>query len=113
MNTIRRPFIGVSFMHEEGGWPKDISLNEPEMMIRHRKKLEKEENYQICMPMMYDVSKWILVLNLTSQLYISRILSSSCHIFRITVIENIILSFSNSFCTRLENGQVFEAKQCH
>ena len=42
-------------MHEEGGWPKDVNLSEPELMIRHRKKLEKEENYQLCMPLMYEV----------------------------------------------------------
>eukprot|EP00054_Salpingoeca_dolichothecata_P018737 m.115500 g.115500 ORF g.115500 m.115500 type:complete len:584 (+) comp22988_c1_seq3:64-1815(+) len=31
--------------HVEGGWPKDVDPNEVEMVIRYRKKVEKDENY--------------------------------------------------------------------
>ncbi|VDN98350.1 unnamed protein product [Rodentolepis nana] len=31
--------------HTEGGWPKDVNYNEPEQVLRYRKKLEKDEQY--------------------------------------------------------------------
>lgn len=32
-------------LHKEGGWPKDILLNNPEQVDRFRKKLEKGEDF--------------------------------------------------------------------
>lgn len=55
MNTIRAEYAEFSGLHEEGGWPKDINMNDPEMIQRHRKKLEKEDAFTIAVPLMADV----------------------------------------------------------
>lgn len=31
--------------HKEGGWPKDVNVEDPDQVIRFRKKVEKEESY--------------------------------------------------------------------
>jgi len=59
MNTDRRAKVDMGITHSEGGWPKDISPNEPDMMLRHRKKLEKEDAYQTCLPQMFEVTDTI------------------------------------------------------
>jgi len=45
VNTIRFETENRSINHVEGGWPKDININEPEQTIRYRKKVEKDESY--------------------------------------------------------------------
>ena len=55
MNTIRAVFQDVGLLHEEGGWPKDIDMNEPDMVTRYRKKLEKDDQYQTSMLEMTSV----------------------------------------------------------
>ncbi|KAI3386145.1 hypothetical protein SNEBB_010015 [Seison nebaliae] len=46
VNTIRYESDTKGVNHTEGGWPKDVNPNEPEQTHRHRKKIEKEEQYQ-------------------------------------------------------------------
>ncbi len=58
MNTIRAEYREVSGMHEEGGWPKDINMNDPEMITRFRKKLEKDDAFSAAVPLMADVNKY-------------------------------------------------------
>jgi hypothetical protein len=53
---MRAEFKEFSVMHEEGGWPKDINMNDPEMIQRHRKKLEKEDAFAAAVTSMTDVS---------------------------------------------------------
>lgn len=31
--------------HVEGGWPKDINMNDPEATQRYRRKIEKDDAY--------------------------------------------------------------------
>lgn len=31
--------------HIEGGWPKDINMNDPEATLRYRRKIEKDDAY--------------------------------------------------------------------
>lgn len=34
--------------HAEGGWPKDVSVIDPEATQRYRRKVEKDDNYISC-----------------------------------------------------------------
>ncbi|KAM6119103.1 kinesin-like protein KIF19 [Phoenicopterus ruber ruber] len=45
VNTERVEVESRGVNHVEGGWPKDINLQEVEQTIRFRKKVEKDENY--------------------------------------------------------------------
>lgn len=57
MNTIRAEYVENSLMHNEGGWPKDVSMEEPEILTKYLKKLEKDDAYQSAVPIMTDVNK--------------------------------------------------------
>lgn len=43
INTERATFESHGINHTEGGWPKDISLQDPEQTTRYRRKIEKDE----------------------------------------------------------------------
>lgn len=43
INTERANFECHGVNHTEGGWPKDICLNDPEQTTRYRRKIEKDE----------------------------------------------------------------------
>lgn len=42
--------------HTEGGWPKDLNLDDPEQVVRYRKKAEKDELYLQAVMQMSSVS---------------------------------------------------------
>lgn len=44
-NTDRATYENKGVLHCEGGWPKDISLTDPEQVVRYRRKIEKDESY--------------------------------------------------------------------
>lgn len=44
-NTDRATYKSIGILHNEGGWPKDINIRDPEQMIRYKRKIEKDENY--------------------------------------------------------------------
>ncbi|OXA56887.1 Dynein intermediate chain 3, ciliary [Folsomia candida] len=69
MNTIRAEYAEFSGLHEEGGWPKDINMNDPEMIQRHRKKLEKEDAFTIAVPLMADEMEELIKNNNTINFY--------------------------------------------
>lgn len=43
VNTERATFETHGINHNEGGWPKDICLSDPEQTTRYRRKIEKDE----------------------------------------------------------------------
>lgn len=43
VNTERATFETHGINHTEGGWPKDICLQDPEQTTRYRRKIEKDE----------------------------------------------------------------------
>lgn len=43
VNTERATFESRGINHTEGGWPKDVSLSDPEQTTRYRRKIEKDE----------------------------------------------------------------------
>lgn len=55
-NTERATFESRGALHTEGGWPKDVSLADPEQTTRYRRKIEKDELFitqvmALCKPM--------------------------------------------------------------
>lgn len=56
VNTERATFESRGALHMEGGWPKDVSLADPEQTVRYRRKIEKDELFitqvmALCKPM--------------------------------------------------------------
>ncbi|XP_028026700.1 dynein intermediate chain 3, ciliary-like [Bombyx mandarina] len=47
-NTIRSDYSSSGANHAEGGWPKDVSVIDPEATQRYRRKVEKDDNYINC-----------------------------------------------------------------
>lgn len=45
MNTIRAEYVDRGMNHVEGGWAKDINVQDAEQTLRYRKKVEKDEEY--------------------------------------------------------------------
>ncbi|TGZ68192.1 hypothetical protein CRM22_004380 [Opisthorchis felineus] len=45
VNTERYHSESRGINHLEGGWPKDINAQEPDQVLRYRKKIEKDEQY--------------------------------------------------------------------
>ncbi|XP_055692892.1 dynein intermediate chain 3, ciliary-like [Lutzomyia longipalpis] len=44
-NTERAVYEHRGVNHTEGGWPKDVSLADPEQTVRYKRKIEKDESY--------------------------------------------------------------------
>ncbi|KMY99050.1 uncharacterized protein Dsimw501_GD12783, isoform C [Drosophila simulans] len=44
-NTERATYKSTGITHNEGGWPKDINMHDPEQTVRYKRKIEKDENY--------------------------------------------------------------------
>uniref|UniRef100_A0A1A9VG63 Uncharacterized protein n=1 Tax=Glossina austeni TaxID=7395 RepID=A0A1A9VG63_GLOAU len=44
-NTERATYKHIGITHNEGGWPKDINMHDPEQTVRYKRKIEKDENY--------------------------------------------------------------------
>ncbi|XP_075991760.1 dynein axonemal intermediate chain 2-like [Anticarsia gemmatalis] len=48
VNTIRAEYTNNGANHAEGGWPKDVNVNDPETTQRYRRKIEKDDGYIHC-----------------------------------------------------------------
>lgn len=42
---FRAEYTSSGINHVEGGWPKDINMNDPEATQRYRRKIEKDDAY--------------------------------------------------------------------
>lgn len=42
---FRAEYTSSGVHHVEGGWPKDINMNDPEATQRYRRKIEKDDAY--------------------------------------------------------------------
>lgn len=49
-------FADRGICHTEGGWPKDVNPDDPEQVVRFRKKAEKDESYLQAVMQMSSVS---------------------------------------------------------
>lgn len=47
VNTSNAEYVSRGVNHIEGGWPKDININDEEQTLRHRKKIERDDQYGI------------------------------------------------------------------
>ncbi|CAK1556188.1 unnamed protein product [Leptosia nina] len=45
VNSVRAEYTTSGINHVEGGWPKDINMNDPEACQRYRRKIEKDDAY--------------------------------------------------------------------
>ncbi|XP_026316766.1 dynein intermediate chain 3, ciliary [Hyposmocoma kahamanoa] len=45
VNSERAEYTTSGMNHIEGGWPKDINMNDPEATLRYRRKIEKDDAY--------------------------------------------------------------------
>ncbi|KAI5645454.1 dynein intermediate chain 3, ciliary [Phthorimaea operculella] len=45
VNSVRAEYTTSGMNHIEGGWPKDINMNDPEACQRYRRKIEKDDAY--------------------------------------------------------------------
>ncbi|XP_022829905.1 dynein intermediate chain 3, ciliary isoform X2 [Spodoptera litura] len=45
VNSVRAEYTSSGVSHVEGGWPKDINMNDPEATQRYRRKIEKDDAY--------------------------------------------------------------------
>lgn len=53
---MRVEYVDRGILHAEGGWPKDVNMDDPEQVVRYRKKAEKEETYLQSVAQMATVS---------------------------------------------------------
>lgn len=49
MNTMNAEYMSKGLYHYEGGWPKDVNMLDEEQTLRHRKKIERDDQYPIQM----------------------------------------------------------------
>lgn len=66
VNTTNDSYNASGLNHTEGGWPKDININDEEQTARYKKRIERDEKYEkqlkhICPPMEDRVSQNIAV----------------------------------------------------
>lgn len=47
VNTENAEFVSKGVTHIEGGWPKDVNQLDEEQTLRHRKKIERDDQYGI------------------------------------------------------------------
>ncbi|XP_022901460.1 dynein intermediate chain 3, ciliary-like [Onthophagus taurus] len=47
LNTDRATYVNSGMCHVEGGWPKDVNVNDEEQTKRYRRKIEKDETYTV------------------------------------------------------------------
>ncbi|XP_049885498.1 dynein axonemal intermediate chain 2-like [Pectinophora gossypiella] len=52
INTIRAEYTVSGANHDEGGWPRDINIYDPEATQRYRRKVEKDDPYIHCVMML-------------------------------------------------------------
>ncbi|KAF5286702.1 hypothetical protein FQA39_LY16185 [Lamprigera yunnana] len=60
LNTMRANYTNYGMNHTEGGWPKDINLQDEEQVKRYRRKIEKEDAFsptvlQLCKIMEFGI----------------------------------------------------------
>lgn len=45
MNTMRAEYYNTAMNHVEGGWPKEVNINDEEQTKRYRRKVERDESF--------------------------------------------------------------------
>ncbi|KAM7355559.1 dynein intermediate chain 3, ciliary-like [Cochliomyia hominivorax] len=55
--------------HYEGGWPKEVNLNDEESTLRHRKKIERDDNWGSQVTNLINQSTEVVEINNTVNIY--------------------------------------------
>lgn len=45
VNTMRAEYYNTAMNHVEGGWPKEVNINDEEQTKRYRRKVERDESF--------------------------------------------------------------------
>lgn len=69
MVTENVKFAEHGMYHYEGGWPKEININDEESTLRHRKKIEREDNWGSQVTNLINQSTAVAEINNTVNLY--------------------------------------------
>lgn len=69
VSTVRIPTAHRGMMHVEGGWPKDVDTAEQEHLVRYRKRVEKDENYQRQVKALGDKIEYLVQQNNAVDIY--------------------------------------------
>lgn len=69
INTESAKYIASSMNHAEGGWPKDVNLNDDEQPKRYRRKIEREENYITAVTRLANDLEHFIVQNTSMNIY--------------------------------------------
>jgi dynein intermediate chain 2 len=69
VNTENVATKNSSIFHTEGGWPKDVDMNEQTDLARFRKKAEKDESYLCAMRTLAPIVERCMKQNYTTDLY--------------------------------------------
>uniref|UniRef100_A0A2S2Q9G9 Dynein intermediate chain 2, axonemal n=1 Tax=Sipha flava TaxID=143950 RepID=A0A2S2Q9G9_9HEMI len=77
-NTVRVEYAERGIWHTEGGWPKDINPDDPEQVVRFRKKAEKDESYLQAVMQMSSVVEHYINQNNAIDVYQSYFTDPSC-----------------------------------
>ncbi|CAH1736392.1 unnamed protein product [Aphis gossypii] len=77
-NTVRVEYAERGIFHTEGGWPKDINLDDPEQVVRFRKKAEKDETYLQAVMQMSSLAEHYINQNNSIDIYQPYFTDPSC-----------------------------------
>ena len=55
--------------HAEGGWPKDVNFTDVDQVTRHRKKIEREDNYGPAVKQLCDAMEHCVLQNNAIDIY--------------------------------------------
>ncbi|XP_050528692.1 dynein intermediate chain 3, ciliary-like isoform X4 [Daktulosphaira vitifoliae] len=69
VNTIRAEYVDRGIAHVEGGWPKDVNLDDPEQVTRFRKKAEKDDSYMHAVLQMSKLTEHFINQNNSIDIY--------------------------------------------
>lgn len=70
VNTMRAEYCNAAVNHVEGGWPKEVNINDEEQTKRYRRKVEREESFNHTILHLAKVSSVKTINSLQSKMYL-------------------------------------------
>ncbi|XP_050439992.1 dynein intermediate chain 3, ciliary-like [Adelges cooleyi] len=80
INTIRAEYAERGINHVEGGWPKDVNIDDPEQVVRFRKKAEKDESYMQAVIQMSNLTEHFIHQNNSIDIYEPYFIDPDCQL---------------------------------
>lgn len=91
-NTICGSYKGSAVKHTEGGWPKDVNINDDEQTARYRKRIERDGKYEKQLKKLLPSTEHIVTQNNAvnvMQEYFDSVKSDACSGPAYTTIDSI------------------------